>query len=193
MNGTLNRQEKNKRRVFTEEKSDDIGARLEHTPRKSLKRLAQESGVSTSSASRATQLLKLRPYKTTLIRAMVSTFCRRRWDRSASDILFSSQFIEFTSTPRSFLPSGESWCLVCCKIKKDCWTCVFNETIHCERCVQVILGQIFVELTKEVRLWLVSARLSYCTQRTYIYAGFVRYLRVQNYQQWYLVRTFTRS
>jgi hypothetical protein len=32
------------------EKLDDIGARLEHAPRKSLKRLAQETGVSTYSA-----------------------------------------------------------------------------------------------------------------------------------------------
>jgi DeoR/GlpR family transcriptional regulator of sugar metabolism len=39
--------------VLTEEKLDDIGARLEHTPRKSLKRLAQETGVSKSSARRA--------------------------------------------------------------------------------------------------------------------------------------------
>jgi hypothetical protein len=38
------------RRVLTEEKSDDIGARLE--PRKSLKRLAQERGVSKSSTRR---------------------------------------------------------------------------------------------------------------------------------------------
>jgi hypothetical protein len=57
-----------------------IGARLEHTPRKSLKRLAQETGMSKSSARTATQLLK---------------------------------------------PSSESWCLVCCKCKKDCCTCVF--------------------------------------------------------------------
>jgi hypothetical protein len=40
------------------EKLHDIGARLEHTPRKSLKRLAQETGVSKSSARMATQLLK---------------------------------------------------------------------------------------------------------------------------------------
>jgi hypothetical protein len=45
-------------------KLDDIGARFEHTPIKSLKSLAQEIGVSKSSARRATQLLKLRPYKT---------------------------------------------------------------------------------------------------------------------------------
>jgi hypothetical protein len=53
--------------VLTEEKVDDIGARLEHTHRKSLKCLAQEIGVSESSARRATQLQKLRPYKTTVI------------------------------------------------------------------------------------------------------------------------------
>jgi hypothetical protein len=57
-------------RVLTE-KLDDIGARLEHrTPRIALKRLAQETGVSKSSARTATQLLKLRPYKTTVIHAL---------------------------------------------------------------------------------------------------------------------------
>jgi hypothetical protein len=34
-----------KRRMLTEEKLDDTAAISEHTPRKSLKRLAQESGV----------------------------------------------------------------------------------------------------------------------------------------------------
>jgi hypothetical protein len=35
---------------------------LKHTPRKTLKRLAQETGMSKSSARRATQLLKLGPH-----------------------------------------------------------------------------------------------------------------------------------
>jgi hypothetical protein len=51
--------QKNKRRVFTEEKLDDIWTRLEPTPGKSLKRLAQETGVSKSNTRTATQLLKL--------------------------------------------------------------------------------------------------------------------------------------
>jgi hypothetical protein len=61
------KKQKHKCRVFTEEKLDDIGGRLEyiHTPRKSLKRLAQKAGVSKSSAR--TALLKLRPCKTTVI------------------------------------------------------------------------------------------------------------------------------
>jgi hypothetical protein len=50
----MDKKTKHKRRVLSEEKLDDIGARLEHTPRKS----AQETGVSKSSARRATQLLK---------------------------------------------------------------------------------------------------------------------------------------
>jgi hypothetical protein len=54
----IDKKQKHKRRVLTEEKLDDIGARLEHTPRKSLKRLAQETGVSKSSARTATPLLK---------------------------------------------------------------------------------------------------------------------------------------
>jgi hypothetical protein len=56
--------------MLTEEKLDDIGVRLEHITRKSLKRLAQEIGMSKSSGRRATQLLKLRPYKTTAIHVL---------------------------------------------------------------------------------------------------------------------------
>jgi hypothetical protein len=73
----IDKKEKHKCQVLTEEKLDDTGARLE--PRKSLKHLAQETGVSKSNARMATQLMK---------------------------------------------PSSESWCLVCCKCKKDCCTCV---------------------------------------------------------------------
>jgi hypothetical protein len=51
--------------VLTEEKIDDIGASLEHTHRKPPE--TQETGVSKSSARRTTQLLKLRPYKTTVL------------------------------------------------------------------------------------------------------------------------------
>jgi transposase len=42
----IDKKTKHKRRVLAEEKLDDIGVRLEHTPRKSLKRLAQGTGVS---------------------------------------------------------------------------------------------------------------------------------------------------
>jgi hypothetical protein len=44
----------------------DIRARLEHTPRKSLKCLAQETAVSKSGERRATQLLNLKAYKTVI-------------------------------------------------------------------------------------------------------------------------------
>jgi hypothetical protein len=47
--------------VLAEEILDDKGAKLENS--KSLKCLAQEIGVSKSSARRATQLQKLRPHK----------------------------------------------------------------------------------------------------------------------------------
>jgi hypothetical protein len=75
--------QKNKRQVLTA-KLDGIGARFEHTPRKSPKRLAQKTEVCKCSARKATQMLKLRPYKTTAIHArlaaaqLVSTVCRRR-------------------------------------------------------------------------------------------------------------------
>jgi hypothetical protein len=42
------KKQKHKCRVLTVEKLDDIGATFEHTPRKSLNRLAKETGVSKS-------------------------------------------------------------------------------------------------------------------------------------------------
>jgi transposase len=53
----IGKEQKYNRRVLSE-KLDDIGVRLEQTRRKSLKRLAQETGVSKSSARTETQLLK---------------------------------------------------------------------------------------------------------------------------------------
>jgi hypothetical protein len=58
--------------MVTEEMLVDIGATLEHTHRKSLKYLAQETGVSKFSARMATRLLKLRRYKTIVIHACLA-------------------------------------------------------------------------------------------------------------------------
>jgi hypothetical protein len=66
----IDKKQKHKCRVLTEEKLDDIGARLEHSPRKPLKCLAQETGMSKSTSRTATQLLKLRLYRTTVIHAL---------------------------------------------------------------------------------------------------------------------------
>jgi hypothetical protein len=66
----IDEKQKHKSQVLTEEKLDDIGARLDHTPSKSLKRLAQETGLSKSSAKSTAQLLKLRPCKTTVIHTL---------------------------------------------------------------------------------------------------------------------------
>jgi hypothetical protein len=49
--------------VLSKEKLDEISARLEHTPQKSLRCLAQETRISKSSAQTATKLLKLKPFK----------------------------------------------------------------------------------------------------------------------------------
>jgi hypothetical protein len=57
----IDKKQKHKLQVLTEEKLDDVGARLEHTHRRSLKRLAQGTGMSKYSARMPTQLLKLRP------------------------------------------------------------------------------------------------------------------------------------
>jgi hypothetical protein len=50
----IDKKKKHKPLVLTEENLDDIGARLEHMRRKSVKHLAQETGLSESSARTAT-------------------------------------------------------------------------------------------------------------------------------------------
>jgi hypothetical protein len=52
-----------KRSVLTEEKLTDIQARLQLSPRKSLRRLAQETNVAYTAAHRATKLLGFWPYR----------------------------------------------------------------------------------------------------------------------------------
>jgi hypothetical protein len=58
------------RRVLTEEKLDDIAARLEHSPHKTFKRLAEETGVSKSTVRIAAQLLKPRSCETTVVHSL---------------------------------------------------------------------------------------------------------------------------
>jgi hypothetical protein len=59
--------EQSKRIILMEEKVRDIAARLRISPRISLRRLAQETGVSLGSAFTATKLIKFRPYKITVV------------------------------------------------------------------------------------------------------------------------------
>jgi hypothetical protein len=56
--------------VLTEEMLDEIGVRLEHSPRKSLARLAQQAQVSKTTAGRATKNLHLWPYKITQVQVI---------------------------------------------------------------------------------------------------------------------------
>jgi hypothetical protein len=49
--------------MLTEENLEEIGASLEYIPRKSLRRLAQETTVSKSSARAAAKLVRLKPFK----------------------------------------------------------------------------------------------------------------------------------
>ena len=56
-----NRKVNRRRHLLTEEILDEIGERLEHTPKNSLKRLSQETGVSVPSVHRGAKLLKLKP------------------------------------------------------------------------------------------------------------------------------------
>jgi hypothetical protein len=56
-----------KKTVLTDENLEDIRARLEISPRKSLRRLSQQIGVSVGSASRATKLIKFRLYRVRVV------------------------------------------------------------------------------------------------------------------------------
>jgi hypothetical protein len=56
------------------------------------------------------------------------------------------EFTESTFNPRSQPAASDSWCLVCCKCKQDCYTCVFfNKIINYERYLHVE-GQYFQQL-----------------------------------------------
>jgi hypothetical protein len=74
----IDKKQKHARWVLTEEILGDTGSRLEHTARKSLKRLAQETGVPKSSTRRVSQLMKLRPSNTTVIHALQPRHPARR-------------------------------------------------------------------------------------------------------------------
>jgi hypothetical protein len=60
LQGLLDKKIKRRCHTMTEEKLDDIGARLENLPRKSLAKLNQQADISVSSA-RTTKLLKSCP------------------------------------------------------------------------------------------------------------------------------------
>jgi hypothetical protein len=52
-----------KRSVLTEEKLTDIQARLQLSPRKSLRRLAQDADIAYTTARRTTKIFGFRPYR----------------------------------------------------------------------------------------------------------------------------------
>ena len=56
--------------VLTEGELDERGQTLERSPRKSLNRLSQDTGVSQFSAWKATTLSKLKPYKITVVQEL---------------------------------------------------------------------------------------------------------------------------
>ena len=57
-----NKKRYRKRIVLTEETVDEICSSLARTPTKFIPKLAQQVGISESSAYRPTKLLKLKPY-----------------------------------------------------------------------------------------------------------------------------------
>lgn len=58
------------RRVLTDENLDDIAYRLENSPKTSLRRLSQETGMSYGSVRNATKLLKLKSYKIAMVQEL---------------------------------------------------------------------------------------------------------------------------
>ena len=64
----LNKKQQQTPRVLSKETLNNDGARLEASARTSVTRLSQRSGVSKSSVQAATKLLRLKPYKFTVVR-----------------------------------------------------------------------------------------------------------------------------
>jgi hypothetical protein len=67
----LTRRKIKKWHILTEEKLADIGARLEASPKTSLRRIALQCGVSKSAAHVATKLLNLMPYRITVVHQLL--------------------------------------------------------------------------------------------------------------------------
>ena len=68
--GSVANKKRNRKLTVLTEETDEIGASLECTPIKFIPKLAQQVGISESSAHRATKLLKLKPYKCTSVHSL---------------------------------------------------------------------------------------------------------------------------
>jgi hypothetical protein len=71
----LDKKKHRKRHILTEEILDDIGARLEASPKISLRRLALECGLSKTTTHVAIKLLKQHSYESTLVQNSMSPDC----------------------------------------------------------------------------------------------------------------------
>jgi hypothetical protein len=67
-----------KKTVLMDEKPGNTWARLEISPRKSLNRLSQETDVSVGSASKATILIKFRPYRVRVVHELKPVYAPQR-------------------------------------------------------------------------------------------------------------------
>ena len=77
--GSFNdRVRKQTRRILTEAKIAEISAALHGSPRKSLRCLAQQTGVCEASAGVATKLLKLKPYRIPSFHELQPSYYNRR-------------------------------------------------------------------------------------------------------------------
>ena len=112
--------------VLTEETLDEIGASLERTPTKSIPKLAQQMGISESSAHGATKLLKLKPYKCTSVHSLkqgdpVSRMHYCEWFHSTvNDGIFDPQLLFFSDDKVRLFYMLYAWSL--CRRKAGCGT-----------------------------------------------------------------------
>lgn len=102
----LNKKKVRRRYVLTTEKLDEIGAQIETSPTKSLHLLAVQCGVSKASVQRATELLKLRPYK---IRAVQQLFPLDWEARSRYCRWFQESVANGILDPELLFFSDEAW------------------------------------------------------------------------------------
>ncbi|GFG40733.1 hypothetical protein Cfor_01122, partial [Coptotermes formosanus] len=128
--------------VLTEEKLEEIGARLETSARKSLRRLAQ--ACFESICTKVTKLLTLRPYKTTVDHSL--RFSLRGEVNSQNNKYRSAE------NPRlihEFPLRDGKICLAC----DECTAIYFNERANADRCVKNILRSFLAELTEGEKLY----------------------------------------
>jgi hypothetical protein len=206
-----------KLQVLTEDKLDDTGATLEHTPRKSVKCLAQrlecQSLVQEGQHNCWSLAHALQPWNPASrvpicnwfpqfviegeIDLQLAFFTDEAWFHLQGYVHIQNNHYWSSENPHLthevlLHPVKVG---ICCaaRSRRIVGPVFFNKTINYKKYVdrsREILSRV---TRRRNTVWLVSAGLSYYPHCMYIYAGFVWSLQEQNYQQWYLASMFTQS